>query len=32
MSSLTEDKINEFKEAFKIFVKDKDGYITTKEK
>ena len=29
--SLTEDKINEFKEAFEIFDKDKDGYITTKE-
>ena len=29
--SLTEDKINEFKEAFEIFNKDKDGYITTKE-
>jgi calmodulin len=29
--SLTEDKINEFKEAFEIFEKDKDGYITTKE-
>ena len=31
MSSLTEDKINEFKEAFKIFDKDKVGYIITKE-
>ena len=29
--SLAEDKINEFKEAFKIFVKDKDGCITTKD-
>jgi calmodulin len=29
--SLTEEKINEFKEAFEIFDKDKDGYITTKE-
>ena len=28
--SLTEDKINEFKEAFEIFNKDKDGYITKK--
>ena len=31
MSSSTEDKINEFKEAFKIFDKDKVGYIITKE-
>ena len=29
--SLTEYKINEFKESFEIFDKDKDGYITTKE-
>ena len=29
--SLTEDKINEFKEALEIFDKNKDGYITTKE-
>ena len=29
--NLTEDKVNEFKEAFEIFDKDKDGYITTKE-
>ena len=28
---ISEDKINEFKEAFNIFYKDKDGYITTKE-
>lgn len=28
---LTPDKVNEFKEAFEIFDKDKDGYITTKE-
>ena len=28
---ISEDKINEFKEAFNIFDKDKDGYITTKE-
>ena len=28
---LNEDKIKEFKEAFNIFDKDKDGYITTKE-
>ncbi len=29
--TLSEDKIIEFKEAFEIFDKDKDGYITTKE-
>ncbi len=29
--TLSEDKITEFKEAFEIFDKDKDGYITTKE-
>ena len=28
---ISEDKINEFKEAFNIFDKDRDGYITTKE-
>jgi calmodulin len=28
---LTEDKITEFKEAFEIFDKDKDGFITIKE-
>jgi calmodulin len=28
---LTEDKIAEFKEAFEIFDKNKDGYITIKE-
>jgi calmodulin len=28
---LTEDKIAEFREAFEIFDKDKDGYITIKE-
>jgi calmodulin len=28
---LTEDKIAEFKEAFEIFDKDRDGFITTKE-
>ena len=28
---LSEDKISEFKEAFEIFDKDRDGYITTKE-
>ena len=28
---LTEDKISEFLEAFEIFDKDKDGYITIKE-
>ena len=28
---LTEDKIHEFKEAFEIFDKDHDGYITIKE-
>ena len=28
---LTEEKIQEFKEAFEIFDKDKDGYITVKE-
>ncbi len=28
---LTEEKIQEFKEAFEIFDKDKDGYITIKE-
>ena len=28
---ISEDKVNEFKEAFNIFDKDKDGYITTKE-
>jgi calmodulin len=28
---LTEDKISEFREAFEIFDKDKDGYITIKE-
>ena len=28
---ISEEKINEFKEAFNIFDKDKDGYITTKE-
>ena len=28
---LTEDKIAELKEAFEIFDKDKDGYITIKE-
>lgn len=28
---LTEEKIHEFKEAFEIFDKDKDGYITIKE-
>ena len=28
---ITEDKMNEFKEAFNIFDKDKDGYITAKE-
>ena len=28
---LTEDKISEFKEAFEIFDKDKDGFITIKE-
>ena len=28
---ISEDKINEFKEAFNIFDKDKDGYITIKE-
>jgi len=28
---LTEDKIAEFKEAFEIFDKDKDGFITIKE-
>jgi calmodulin len=28
---LTEDKIGEFREAFEIFDKDKDGYITIKE-
>ena len=29
--ALSEEKITEFKEAFEIFDKDKDGYITTKE-
>ena len=29
--NLTDEKIQEFKEAFKIFDKDKDGYITIKE-
>ena len=29
--ALSEEKITEFKEAFNIFDKDKDGYITTKE-
>jgi calmodulin len=29
--NLTEDKIAEFREAFEIFDKDKDGYITIKE-
>ena len=28
---ISEEKITEFKEAFNIFDKDKDGYITTKE-
>lgn len=28
---LTPEKVNEFKEAFEIFDKDKDGYITLKE-
>ncbi len=28
---ISEDTINEFKEAFNIFDKDKDGYITIKE-
>ena len=28
---ITEDKMNEFKEAFNIFDKDRDGYITAKE-
>lgn len=28
---LTEDKIAEFREAFEIFDRDKDGYITIKE-
>ena len=28
---LSEDKMSEFKEAFEIFDKDRDGYITTKE-
>ena len=28
---ISEEKINEFKEAFNIFDKDKDGYITTRE-
>lgn len=28
---LTEEKISEFREAFEIFDKDKDGYITIKE-
>ena len=28
---ISEEKITEFKEAFEIFDKDKDGYITTKE-
>ena len=28
---LTEDKIAEFKEAFEIFDKNKDGFITIKE-
>ena len=28
---ISEEKISEFKEAFNIFDKDKDGYITTKE-
>ena len=28
---ISEEQINEFKEAFNIFDKDKDGYITTKE-
>jgi calmodulin len=29
--TLNEEKVNEFKEAFEIFDKNKDGYITTKE-
>lgn len=29
--NLTDEKIEEFKKAFKIFDKDKDGYITIKE-
>ena len=29
--NLSDDKVNEFKEAFDIFDKDKDGFITTKE-
>lgn len=28
---MNQDKITEFKEAFEIFDKDRDGYITTKE-
>ncbi|MCQ2816093.1 MAG: EF-hand domain-containing protein [archaeon] len=29
--NLSTEKIREFKEAFEIFDKDKDGYITAKE-
>ena len=28
---ISEDKINEFKEAFNLFDRDKDGFITTRE-
>jgi calmodulin len=31
MNPLTKEQIEEFTEAFELFDKDEDGYITTKE-